>query len=97
MQNHRGHNMKLLLVLAGAYSSCLNTEAIWQQVCQAQGIKLEVTDFEQPRGREITQQLNIKSFPALIVDGEVKAVGHPDSLSAETVIKQIIANQSTAQ
>ncbi len=86
--------MKLQLVLAGPYQACIKTKQIWANACQQHGLDLEVTDIENNTGRTLEQTLNIKSFPALIVDQQVKAVGHPSKETAEKLINNLTQQQN---
>lgn len=81
--------MKLTLILAGPYSSCVNTQQIWQKECSKHLIELNVLYFEDENGQDLAKQLNLKSFPALIADTIVIAVGHPDIHTAEKIIADL--------
>ena len=89
--------MKLQLILAGPYETCLNTRKIWTNACDKHGLKLEVTDLESEAGQKLEAELNIKSFPALLVNNQVKAVGHPDSSAATELINNLIQQQHSQQ
>lgn len=81
--------MKALLILAGPYSSCDTTKNIWQKICLKKSIEFETYDLSDPLGIETARRLNVKSFPALIVNDKVVAVGHPSEELAEKVITQL--------
>lgn len=83
--------MKLILVLAGPYSSCQKTQQVWQEVCLKQNIELDAIDLEHERGLALADQLNLKSFPALIDNNKVIAVGNPDIQKAEKIITDLLA------
>lgn len=82
--------MKAVLILAGPYSSCLATRDIWKSICMKNNIEFEMYDLTNNTGKEIAQKLNIKSFPALIINNKVVAVGHPNEKSAENVIQKSV-------
>lgn len=82
--------MKIQLILAGPYSSCQHTRQIWEKACNNNDLKLEAIDLESETGQKLEKSLNIKSFPALIVDGQIKAVGHPDAASATELITNLL-------
>lgn len=82
--------MKLILVLAGPYSSCQKTQQIWQEECLKQSIELDVFDLEHEHGQTLVDQLNLKSFPALIHNNKVIAVGNPDKQKAKKVIADLL-------
>ncbi|VAW68337.1 hypothetical protein MNBD_GAMMA09-3422 [hydrothermal vent metagenome] len=85
--------MKLQLVLAGPYQACIKTKQIWSDICQQHGLNLDITDIDSNTGKALEQSLNIKSFPALIVDQQVKAVGHPSEVAAEKLINNLTQKQ----
>lgn len=84
--------MKLILILAGPYSSCMDTQRLWQEACLKANIELEVFDLDQNQGEAISEQLNLKSFPALILNHKVIAVGNPDKKKAEKIIAGIASD-----
>lgn len=79
--------MKAVLILAGHYSSCHKTEMIFQKICDEKGIQLTVCKLTDKMGKIFIKDLNLKSFPALIVNNKVLAVGHPDEKSAKEIIR----------
>lgn len=84
--------MKAILILAGPYSTCVATQNIWQDSCSKHGIELETHDALETAGKELSEKLNIKSFPALVVNDKVIAVGHPDEQTAEKIIQPLKLN-----
>lgn len=82
--------MKLILILAGPYSSCLSTQQTWQDACHKHQLKLEIYNMEDEQGRAIIREYELKSFPALIANGKITAVGHPDTQTANTIISNLI-------
>lgn len=81
--------MKAILILAGPYSSCDATKNIWQDICLKNDINFETYDLSESVGKKIADNLNIKSFPALLINDKVVAVGHPSEQAAEKVIKAL--------
>ena len=79
--------MKAILILAGPYSSCRATQNIWQDSCSKYNIEFETYDLSNSIGKELAEKFNIKSFPALIANDKVVAVGHPDEQTAEKLIQ----------
>ena len=84
--------MKLTLILAGSKTSCLSTKEIWQQVCNDLNVQLEVFKLNDTKGQEISKQLNLASFPALIINEKVIAVGHPTKQTAKKIISNLKIN-----
>jgi len=84
--------MKAILILAGSYSSCDATKNIWHDVCLKNNIKFETQNYSESAGKDTATKLNIKSFPAFIINDKVIAVGHPDEQSAGKVIQTLISS-----
>jgi len=85
--------MKLVLLLAGPYSSCQKTRHAWQETCFKQNIELDAIDLDNEKGQALAEQLNLKSFPALIHNNKVIAVGHPDKQKAEKIISDLLTSK----
>ncbi|MFK5912974.1 MAG: thioredoxin family protein [Woeseiaceae bacterium] len=81
--------MKAILILAGPYSTCVATQNIWQDSCSKHNIEFETHNVTEAAGKELAEKLNIKSFPALVVNDKVIAVGHPDEQAAEKIIQSL--------
>lgn len=81
--------MEAILILAGPFSSCKTTQLIWEELCVARGISLNTFYLTNDDGKEVSIKLNIKSFPAFIINNKVLAVGHPDEKSAEEIMRTL--------
>ena len=79
--------MKAILILAGPSSSDSATELIWKEACKNKGITLTTLYSTHHDGQKLSSKLNVKSFPALIIDNKIVAVGHPDKQNAANVIQ----------
>jgi len=84
--------MKLILLLAGSYSSCQKTQRVWQEVSLKHNLEISILDLEHKDGQTLAERLNLKSFPALINNNKVIAVGNPDYQKAEKIISDILEN-----
>jgi len=82
--------VKLTLIIAGRYSSCKLSQQIWFDECSKHNIELDVLNLEHENGQSLATQLNLKSFPALILNNKIIAVGHPDIKTAEKIISDLI-------
>lgn len=80
--------MKAILILAGSYSSCITTQKIWQDECIQNDIALDIFDLMNKASITYIEKFNLKSFPALIIDNKVIAVGHP----SQTIAKELLMN-----
>jgi len=81
--------MKLTLILAGPYTSCTATREIWSDVCHAQQIDIAVLNLEDEEGENIANQYDLKTFPALIHNHKIIAVGHPSKEDAYKIITDL--------
>jgi hypothetical protein len=82
--------MKLQLLIDSQLPECLETRTIWQQACQQLGISLEIIEMEDEIGKQLIDDLSLKSFPVLIADGKVKAVGRPKARDAVAILQQLL-------
>ena len=55
--------------------TCPAAEAVWRTVAAEKDIDYTVLDLAQPEGKRLARELRIRSIPALVIDGELKAVG----------------------
>ena len=81
--------MKARLILAGPFSSCDSTRNIWQKLCDKNNVALEIHDLSEDIAKDIATKHNVKSFPALIVNEKVVAVGHPNEEGAQKVFNSL--------
>ncbi|MFP3874724.1 MAG: thioredoxin family protein [Thiohalophilus sp.] len=82
--------MRLQLLIAGQLPSCLETRDVWQSVCEQQGVELELIEVEDEQGQELINKLGIKSFPVLLADGKIRAVGRPDPQHAADILQKLL-------
>ncbi|MDH5570878.1 MAG: thioredoxin family protein [Gammaproteobacteria bacterium] len=86
--------MNIQLVLARNTPHGQHTEKIWQTVCTKNSLELQVHDIETQQAQTLIEQINIKTFPALIVDKKIIAVGNPDHKTAERIFQSLISSHS---
>jgi len=78
--------MDLCLILDGNPASS-EADSIWRDACQHSGNTLEVLKPDDPRYQTVLEQLKLNTFPALVLENRVLAVGIP---TAETATKLLI-------
>ncbi len=76
----------LQLLIIGQHPTCLEDKDSWQNVCNQNGLLLEIIELDDEQGQALIDKLELKSFPVLIADSKVKAVGRPDSQIAQDII-----------
>jgi len=67
--------MRVELLVSEWCVTCPAAEAVWRTVVAEKDIDYAVLDLAQPEGKRLARELRIRSIPALVVDGELKAVG----------------------
>ncbi len=67
--------MKVELLVRSGCSSCAQAEAIWRLVVDEREFELAVLDVAEAAGSTRAEQLALKAVPAVLMDGELKAVG----------------------
>lgn len=85
--------MKAILILAGNYSVCNATKKIWLDACSESNIQLDTLELSDEAGENYAKELRLKSFPALIIDNKVIAVGHPDPQTAKSVLNTLVSKR----
>jgi thioredoxin-like negative regulator of GroEL len=78
--------MKVELLVADWISSCRRAEAVWRQVAHERALDFEVVDVDQPQGQVLMQRLQLKTIPALLIDGRLVAIGVQSEQAARVLI-----------
>jgi len=63
------------LLVAGDCLPCAKAQAVWQALCESRGDRLAVIDVTSPRGRALFEIWHLGSVPAILIDGELMAIG----------------------
>ena len=67
--------MKVQLLVSKWCPTCPQAERIWAEASQKLPMDLQILDVAERDGREVVSRLRIKTVPAVVVDGTLKAVG----------------------
>lgn len=67
--------MKVELLVSEWCPTCPQAERIWSEVAAERDFDFSVLDLNQTEGRELAHRLRVRTIPALVIDGELKAVG----------------------
>jgi hypothetical protein len=79
--------MQVQLLLADHCDSCYQAEYMWRSLCEEQHWELQVLDIQQDaEAQQLVEQLQLVAFPALLVNGQVKAVGLLDKAMARSIL-----------
>ena len=83
--------MKIQLILARNTTPGQHTEEVWQSVCNKSATSLLVHDIKSLEARTLIDQINIKTFPTLIANEKIIAVGNPDHQTASHIIQSLLS------
>jgi glutaredoxin len=78
--------MKVDLLVSDWCPTCPQAEQVWRAVAAERNFEFAVVDLAQPEGRELAQRLRIRTIPATVIDGELKAVGVPSLSEAHGMV-----------
>jgi len=67
--------MKVQLLISKWCPVCPDAERVWGEASRKVPMDFEVLDVAERDGREIVSRLRIKTVPAVVIDGVLKAVG----------------------
>lgn len=67
--------MKLQLLVSKWCPTCPSAEKTWSEAAARQGLTLEVLDVGNAQGRSVAVDLGIRTVPAMVIDGKLKALG----------------------
>jgi glutaredoxin len=75
--------MEIKLILSDDCPHCAEAKKIWCSLCENNAIDIHVMKQGQIDANRIISDKNIKSLPVLMIDGEIRVVGHPTIESAQ--------------
>ena len=67
--------MKVQLLVSETCAPCDQAEKIWREVASDLSLDFSVVGLEGPQGRELAERLKLKTIPAVVVDGDLVAIG----------------------
>ncbi len=67
--------MKVQLLVSEWCAACHQAEQVWRDIARQRDIDFAVVDMGQPEGKALVSRLRLKTIPALVIDGELKAIG----------------------
>lgn len=75
--------MRIQLIVSDDCAPCRVAEPIWRNACDAHGATLEIVDLASPAGAKLSKSLDLRSLPAVLMDGRLVAVGvqNPDQVA----------------
>ncbi len=67
--------MKLQLLVSKWCPTCPAAEKVWSEAAAREGQVLEVLDVGNADGRRVAADLGIRTVPAMVIDGKLRALG----------------------
>lgn len=74
------------LLLNDRCESCQAAIRTWSEVCEAHHIECQVLDLDSKEGRALAEQLQLATFPAIVIDGRLRAIGAGSRADAERLL-----------
>lgn len=84
--------MLLQLIILENEASSAGVQDMWREVCQARGMELKIIDANGAEGKKLANTLALSTFPALVIDGEIKVIGIPEKQMADKVLDDALNN-----
>lgn len=81
--------MELHLIMPNKSDECVQTQKIWQTLCQEQGIRLNILMAHQSDAQALIKELGLVVFPALLKSRQVLAIGHPTQQQARLILQTL--------
>lgn len=80
--------MRIELLIADNCLPCRKAEEVWRGMSKERGLALSVLDVHGSEGKQLSDRLGLTALPALMIDGNLVAVGvqSPDQV-AELLIQ----------
>ena len=80
--------MKLQLLVSKWCPTCPAAEKVWSEAAAREGFELEVLDVGDPDGRRVVVDLGIRTVPAMVIDGKLRALGTSTISQASALLQQ---------
>ncbi|MHB1565531.1 MAG: thioredoxin family protein [Acidiferrobacter sp.] len=78
--------MEVRLLVSKWCPVCPQAEAVWSEVAKHHPVDYRPLDIADPAGRTLVANLRIRTVPALVVDGQLVAVGLQSQADALKII-----------
>lgn len=78
--------LKIELLVTPDCVPCAKAEALWREVSDKQGLSLTVLDRREREGKYLSRRFHLKTFPALVINGKLVAVGVQSRAEAESLL-----------
>ena len=83
--------MKIELLVTPDCAPCEKAEALWREVSAKQGLPLTVLSIRQRAGKYLAHRFRLNTFPAVVIDDRLVAVGVQSYEEAERLLSSAVA------
>jgi glutaredoxin len=80
--------MRLVLLVSKWCPSCPAAEKVWSEAAARAGLALEVLDVANQDDRRLVVDLGIRTIPATVINGKLRALGTCTLGEASVLIRQ---------
>lgn len=78
--------MEVELVVSTDCQPCRVAEETWSRACAARGVNYTCVDISSPRGDQLRDVLDLRSVPAVVLDGRLVAIGVQTPAEVEALL-----------
>jgi glutaredoxin len=80
--------MKVQLLVSETCVPCSQAEKVWRQVAAERALDFSVINLADPEGRRLADDLQLRTIPAVVIDGVLVAIGVQSLEEAHTLISR---------
>lgn len=80
--------MNLQLLVSRWCPTCPAAEKVWSEAAARKGLTLEVLDVGNSDGRRVAVDLGIRTVPAMVIEGKLRALGTCTISQALSLLQQ---------
>jgi thioredoxin-like negative regulator of GroEL len=78
--------MKVQLLVSDASAPCDQAEKVWRGVVAERELDFSVVNLAAPEGQQLVDRLQLRTIPALVVDGVLVAIGVQSAEEARALV-----------
>jgi glutaredoxin len=80
--------MKVQLLVSESCVPCSQAEKVWRQVAAERALDFSVINLADPEGRRLADDLQLRTIPAVVIDGVLVAIGVQSLEEARALISR---------
>lgn len=77
-----GDDVQVKMLVVDGCSSCEEAQALWRDLASEKGFAFSVVDRAELEAADLVRNLKLNTYPALFINGELRAVGVQDRSEA---------------